>query len=475
MGIIKYKDIAYGGGSSVVEGYYKIADGKFYEHFDGTTYSDEITGQDGILYVDLSTNNLYRWSTGASLFVLVGRYALASLSDVDAISPSNENALEYNLSRSKWVAVPKKADDAVSNQTITYDSITHMAVITSDTGTKPIADKLQNVFNTLASATSGHALLIDDKADNTQTTITEAQTRTNLADGDTVPTIFGKIKKWFTDLKDLAFIGKDGTTSTKYLRGDGTWQNFPTIPAAQIQSDWNQSDNTKVDFIKNKPTIPAAQVNSDWNASSGVAEILNKPTIPDDTKVKQTNTTSSTVRSLLLASNNSTSEATAQAYKDSNLKYKPSTKTLTVANLEGTASLAKKVYYEGNSGGAYVSGEASVNTELSNSNTVVPTGKAVVDYTKSNYGLNNFATSGYIDISGYTSNLYTTPSDGYVQFNGSNVLIEIHSADTSNNQYTYALTNSNSGTHCVFVRKGMRLKVVGTVTTARFYKLDSAS
>lgn len=32
--------------------------------------------------------------------------------------------------------------------------------------------------------------------------------------------------------------------------------NKPTIPAAQIQSDWNQSDNTKLDFIKNKPTIP---------------------------------------------------------------------------------------------------------------------------------------------------------------------------------------------------------------------------
>lgn len=34
--------------------------------------------------------------------------------------------------------------------------------------------------------------------------------------------------------------------------------NTPTIPAAQIQSDWNQSDNTQLDFIKNKPTIPAA-------------------------------------------------------------------------------------------------------------------------------------------------------------------------------------------------------------------------
>ena len=32
-----------------------------------------------------------------------------------------------------------------------------------------------------------------------------------------------------------------------------------------------------------KPTIPAAQVNSDWNAISGVARILNKPTIPTKT------------------------------------------------------------------------------------------------------------------------------------------------------------------------------------------------
>lgn len=31
--------------------------------------------------------------------------------------------------------------------------------------------------------------------------------------------------------------------------------------------------------LSNKPTIPAAQVNSDWNASTGIAQILNKPTI----------------------------------------------------------------------------------------------------------------------------------------------------------------------------------------------------
>lgn len=31
--------------------------------------------------------------------------------------------------------------------------------------------------------------------------------------------------------------------------------NKPTIPAAQVQSDWNQSDSNSVDFIKNKPTL----------------------------------------------------------------------------------------------------------------------------------------------------------------------------------------------------------------------------
>ena len=35
--------------------------------------------------------------------------------------------------------------------------------------------------------------------------------------------------------------------------------------------------------LTNKPTIPAAQVNSDWNASSGVAQILNKPSMTTET------------------------------------------------------------------------------------------------------------------------------------------------------------------------------------------------
>jgi hypothetical protein len=66
--------------------------------------------------------------------------------------------------------------------------------------------------------------------------------------------------------------------ASQYITGAGALQTFPTIPAAQVNSDWNAVSG--VAEILNKPTIPAAQVNSDWNAVSGVAQILNKPTIP---------------------------------------------------------------------------------------------------------------------------------------------------------------------------------------------------
>ena len=49
---------------------------------------------------------------------------------------------------------------------------------------------------------------------------------------------------------------------------------------ANVQSNWDETDSDSPQFIQNKPTIPAAQVNADWNATEGVAEILNKPTIP---------------------------------------------------------------------------------------------------------------------------------------------------------------------------------------------------
>ena len=43
---------------------------------------------------------------------------------------------------------------------------------------------------------------------------------------------------------------------------------------------WTTPFDGNYNSLTNRPTIPAAQVNSDWNATSGISVILNKPTVP---------------------------------------------------------------------------------------------------------------------------------------------------------------------------------------------------
>jgi hypothetical protein len=97
-------------------------------------------------------------------------------------------------------------------------------------------------------------------------------------------------------------------TTSNYLVNYNNLINKPTIPSAQVNSDWNSvsgssqilnkpdltviaTNNTNIsnyvlttsnylvnyNNLINKPTIPAAQVNSDWNSVSGSSQILNKP------------------------------------------------------------------------------------------------------------------------------------------------------------------------------------------------------
>lgn len=110
-------------------------------------------------------------------------------------------------------------------------------------------------------------------------------------------------------VQNIAFYDKgqvDGLLSEKADTADlaavafsGDYDDLtdkPTIPAAQVNSDWNAvsgvaqilnkptlatvATSGSYNDLTDKPTIPSAQVNADWNAVSGVAEILNKPSIP---------------------------------------------------------------------------------------------------------------------------------------------------------------------------------------------------
>ena len=53
------------------------------------------------------------------------------------------------------------------------------------------------------------------------------------------------------------------------------------IPAAQIQSDWNQSNTSAKDYIKNKPEIPVLPTLADVATSGDYGDLTNTPTIPD--------------------------------------------------------------------------------------------------------------------------------------------------------------------------------------------------
>ena len=99
--------------------------------------------------------------------------------------------------------------------------------------------------------------------------------------------------------------GKEGDLFNEYLRIDGkaelignsrvdftglateTWVNQQGYLKTHqdISGKANSSDLAEVAMsgsyndLTDKPTIPAAQVNADWNATSGKAQILNKPTL----------------------------------------------------------------------------------------------------------------------------------------------------------------------------------------------------
>jgi len=71
--------------------------------------------------------------------------------------------------------------------------------------------------------------------------------------------------------------------------------NKPSIPASQVNADW--AAGSGVSQILNKPTIPAAQQQSDWLAASGVTSIANKPNIPPATTLTTTGSGAATYNS----------------------------------------------------------------------------------------------------------------------------------------------------------------------------------
>jgi|GEM_PF-4791166 len=91
-------------------------------------------------------------------------------------------------------------------------------------------------INERATAMDADKLDVDGDGSNVTAEFVQAGTRTNIASGLTLATLFGRVMRWFADLRDGAFAAF-GTGANEVARGDHTHEyntltGKPTIPSA---------------------------------------------------------------------------------------------------------------------------------------------------------------------------------------------------------------------------------------------------
>ena len=139
---------------------------------------------------------------------------------------------------------------SAANNDVLFSGNINEITIAGSTVTK---QTITTAFTAVANAASGGGGTVDayTKAETDALLATKAD-ESELADYATTTALTeGLAEK--ADSADLAAVATSGSYT------DLT--DKPTIPAAQVQSDWNQNNSSSVDYIKNKPTNVSAFTN----------------------------------------------------------------------------------------------------------------------------------------------------------------------------------------------------------------------
>lgn len=237
-----------------------------------------ITGESGKIYVTKDTNKTYRWS-GTAYVEISESLALGNTHSTafygDWGKTAYDHATETRLTTataSGFYKVASTAQGHIASLTaVTKADITALGIPAQDTtysdatqsvhGLMSTTDKTkldgiatgaevnQNAFSTIGVkvGTTTTNVAADSKTDTVTLIQGSNVTLTPDATNDTI-TIAAK---------DTTY--SDATTSASGLMSASDKTKLNGIASGaevNVQSDWNQSDNTKDDFIKNKPTIP---------------------------------------------------------------------------------------------------------------------------------------------------------------------------------------------------------------------------
>lgn len=181
------------------------------------------------------------------------------------------------------------------------DAIKDVKVTTDATPTQGSANPVQSggVYSALANK-------LDKSGDGSNVTaaFTAATTRSNIATGEKLSVLFGKIAKWFADLGSLAFkstvaksdlasdvqasLGKADSALQSYTETDPTvpeWAKAKTKPSySKSEVGLGNVENVKQYSASNPPPYPVTSVNGKTGAVT-----VSVPTVPSTTNILKGN------------------------------------------------------------------------------------------------------------------------------------------------------------------------------------------
>lgn len=96
---------------------------------------------------------------------------------------------------------------------------------------------------------------------------TQAASRVNLVSGESIKTLFGKVMKWFADLKAVAFSGNYNDLSNKPTSLPANGGNASTVGGKNVADLQNYNN------LSNKPALKAVATSGNYN------DLTNKPSL----------------------------------------------------------------------------------------------------------------------------------------------------------------------------------------------------
>lgn len=186
-----------------------------------------------------------------------------------AVQPSGSSG-QYIAGNGSFVTFPSVPAAQVSSD---WNSVSGVSQILNKPSLGTAASQNSTAFATAAQGAAADSALQPSGNGSSLTGLTKTQVGLFNVENTALSTWAGSTN--ITTLGTVATGTWQGTAiANAYIASASTWNAKFNTPSGST-SQYVRGDGSLATF----PTIPASQVNSDWNSGSGVSQILNKPTL----------------------------------------------------------------------------------------------------------------------------------------------------------------------------------------------------